>query len=130
MPLFVQLQQWNEEVTVKGRGAIWGTVLTVAAAAPVSVLAQDEALALARDSGCMACHALDKKVVGPAWRDIAARYKGQDVRDKLVASVKNGSKGKWTETTGGIPMPPYSPRVADEDIRKLVDYIVSLSAES
>jgi len=81
---------------------------------------------LAKKSGCTACHAVDKKVVGPAWKDVATRYKGVDAegRKKLVEKVMKGGKGNWTEVTKGVPMPPYSPRVKDADIEALVAFIV------
>ncbi len=86
-----------------------------------------EGLDLAKASGCLACHAVEKKVVGPAWQDVAAKYKGDAAaRDVLVSKVKAGGKGNWNEVTGGVPMPPYSPRVADADIEKLVDFILAL----
>ncbi len=80
-------------------------------------------LDLAKKSGCLACHSVDAKVVGPAWKDVAAKGESRDV---LIASIKKGSKGKWTSVTGGVPMPPYSPRVADADIEKLADFILGL----
>jgi len=84
-------------------------------------------LDLARANGCLACHAVDKKVVGPSWLDVAKRYKDQaDAREFLFDKVKSGGKGSWTELTGGVPMPPYSPRVTDENIIELVDGILSL----
>ncbi|WP_455222382.1 c-type cytochrome [Kaarinaea lacus] len=84
-------------------------------------------LDLAKKSGCLACHSVEKKVVGPAWKDVAAKYKGQaDAKAKLIEKVKKGGKGNWTEVTGGAPMPPYSPRVADADIEKLVDFVLGL----
>jgi cytochrome c len=84
-------------------------------------------LALAKKSGCLACHSVEKKIVGPAWKDVAAKYKGDaGARDALIAKVKKGGKGNWTAVTGGAPMPPYSPRVSDENIGKLVDFILSL----
>jgi len=83
--------------------------------------------ALAKKSGCFACHAIDKKIVGPGWKDVAARYKGDaGARDSLIAKVKTGGKGNWTEVTKGVPMPPYSPRVKDADIATLVDFILKL----
>jgi cytochrome c len=83
--------------------------------------------ALAKKSGCFACHAIGKKIVGPDWKDVAARYKGDAAaRDALIKKVKTGGKGNWTEVTKGVPMPPYSPRVKDEDIAKLVDFILAL----
>lgn len=84
-------------------------------------------LELAKKSGCLACHSVDAKVVGPAWKDVAAKYKGNaGAKDMLVAKVKAGGKGNWTEVTGGVPMPPYSPRVADADIEKLVTFVLGL----
>ncbi|MBK9132129.1 MAG: c-type cytochrome [Gammaproteobacteria bacterium] len=82
---------------------------------------------LAASSGCTACHAIDKKVVGPAWADVAKKYKGDaSAKGHLVDKVKAGGKGNWTEVTGGVPMPPYSPRVSDADIGTLVDFILGL----
>ena len=86
----------------------------------------EETLELAKRSGCLACHSIEKKIVGPAWRDVSKRYKGQDVRDRLIKKVKTGGKGNWTEVTRGVPMPPYSPRVKDENIEKLVDFVLAL----
>ena len=84
-------------------------------------------LELAKKSGCLACHSVEKKVVGPAWKDVAAKYKGQaDAKATLIGKVKKGGKGNWTKVTGGAPMPPYSPRVKDADIEKLVDFVLAL----
>lgn len=84
-------------------------------------------LALAKKSGCLACHSIEKKIVGPAWKDVAARYKGDaSARAALIAKVKKGGKGKWTAVVGNAVMPPYSPRVKDADIEKLVDFVLSL----
>jgi cytochrome c len=84
-------------------------------------------LELAKKSGCLACHSVEKKVVGPAWKDVAAKYKGDaGAKASLVKKVKTGGKGNWTKVTGGAPMPPYSPRVSDENIEKLVDFVLSL----
>ncbi|MFQ5470663.1 MAG: c-type cytochrome [Gammaproteobacteria bacterium] len=85
-------------------------------------------LALAKASGCLACHSVEKKIVGPAWKDVSARYKGDaGARDALIAKVKKGGKGNWTDVTGGVPMPPNSPRVSDENIAKLVDFVLGLA---
>ncbi len=79
-------------------------------------------LALANKSGCLACHAIDKKLVGPAWKDVANKYRGQsDAEQKLEQKVKNGGQGAW----GNTPMPP-NPQVSDEDIKKLVGWIRTL----
>lgn len=88
--------------------------------------AEDNNITLAKKSGCWACHRLDKKLVGPAWADVGKRYAGQDVLEQLVTKVKKGGKGNWEEVTGGVAMPPNSPRVSDQDIETLVKYILSL----
>ncbi|MEJ2453125.1 MAG: c-type cytochrome [Candidatus Thiodiazotropha sp.] len=79
-------------------------------------------MALATSSGCMACHQVEMKVVGPAYKDVAAKYKGDaGALDKLVAKVKAGGSGTW----GQIPMPPNS-HVSDENIRAIVTWVLSL----
>ncbi len=84
-------------------------------------------MALAQRSGCLACHAIAEKIVGPAWQDVANRYRNDpDARETLFNKVRNGGRGNWTEITGGVPMPAYSPRVNDGDIRLLVDFVLSL----
>lgn len=84
-------------------------------------------LSLARKSGCLACHAVDKKVVGPAWRDVSKRYKEDpDANAKLIAKVSKGGRGNWTDVVGTAAMPPYSPRVSDQDIALLVEFVLSL----
>ncbi|MBI2778999.1 MAG: c-type cytochrome [Gammaproteobacteria bacterium] len=99
-------------------------------AAAVMLLGAGQAsadLELAKASGCLACHSVEKKVVGPAWKDVAAKYKGNaGAKAELVAKVKAGGKGNWTAVTGGVPMPPYSPRVSDANIEKLVDFVLGL----
>ena len=95
-------------------------------AASVLMLASGSAmadLALAKKSGCLACHSVDKKIVGPAWKDVGKKYAGQaDAKALLIGKVKSGGKGTW----GAAPMPPYSPRVSDENIEKLVTFVLSL----
>lgn len=89
--------------------------------------ADGSALDLARASGCLACHSVDAKILGPAWKDVAARYRGNaEARDALIAKVRDGGAGNWKEVTGGIAMPPNGPRVNDADIATLVDFVLSL----
>jgi cytochrome c len=72
--------------------------------------------------GCSACHAIDKKVVGPAYQDVAAKYEGdKDAAAKLVQKVKSGGAGVW----GQVPMPPNS-AVPDADVKALVSWILTL----
>lgn len=79
--------------------------------------------ALAQKSGCLACHGVDKKVLGPAFKDVAAKYKGdKSAEAKLVDKVKKGGSGVW----GPIPMPANSPQVKDGDIQTIVKWILSL----
>ena len=78
----------------------------------------DEALAKAKN--CMACHTIDKKLVGPAYKDVAAKYKGDaKAPAMLAAKVKAGGKGAW----GEIPMPPNN--VTDEEAKKLVAWVLA-----
>ena len=88
------------------------------AAAPAAYA--DEALA--KKHNCTACHQIDKKSVGPAYKDVAAKYKGQaDAQAKLAAKVKKGGQGVW----GQIPMPPNA-AVPDADIDKLVKWVLAM----
>jgi cytochrome c len=78
--------------------------------------------ALAKKYNCLACHAVDKKLIGPAYKDIAAKYKSdKGAEARLVAKVKNGSAGTW----GQIPMPPNA-SVPDADIKALVKWVLSI----
>jgi len=78
---------------------------------------------LAKRSGCLACHSVSKKIIGPSLRDIGKRYKDDaGAKARLIAKVKSGSRGAW----GSAPMPPYSPRVSDENIEILVTFVLSL----
>lgn len=97
--------------------------------APTKITA--DPLVIARKSGCLACHTIDKKLVGPAWNDVAARYTGNaQARQILIQKVSQGGKGNWQEVTGGAPMPPYSPRVSNENIALLVDFVLSLQSSA
>ncbi len=78
--------------------------------------------ALAKKHNCLACHQTDKKVIGPAYKEVAKKYKGQkDAAAMLEQKVKKGGVGVW----GQIPMPPNA-AVPDADIKKLVAWILSL----
>jgi cytochrome c len=104
-------------------------LLAVAAAGSMLVAGQANAAdaaaaqALAQKSGCLACHSVDKKVLGPAYKDVAAKYKGDKTAEaKLVAKVKAGGSGVW----GPMPMPANSPQVKDADIKTIVEWVLSL----
>lgn len=77
--------------------------------------------AVAKKYGCLACHAVDKKVIGPSYKEVAAKYKGDaGAEAKLVAKVKSGGVGAW----GQIPMPPNA-AVPDADVKVLVKWVLS-----
>ena len=90
--------------------------LSIAAAAPAFANPQ-----LAQQKNCMACHATDKKLVGPAYKDVAAKYAGQkDAVDKLTQKVLKGGAGVW----GAVPM-PANPQVTEAEAKQLVQWILS-----
>ena len=91
----------------------------------VSALTSGAAMAnadLAKAKNCMACHAVGNKVVGPAYKDVAAKYAGQkDAEDKLTQKVLKGGSGVW----GAVPMPANA-QVSEAEARTLVKWILSL----
>ena len=90
----------------------------LAAAACAPVLA-DQALATAKN--CMACHAIDKKLVGPSYKEVAAKYAGQkDAVDKLAAKIVKGGSGVW----GAVPMPANA-QVNDAEAKKLAAWVLT-----
>lgn len=91
-------------------------------------VSMEDGTALAKESGCFACHAIDRKVLGPAWQDVAARYADDQAAGKthLLNKVAKGGSGAWADQGIAVAMPPYSPRVSDENIETLVDFILSL----
>ncbi|MEW6163778.1 MAG: c-type cytochrome [Pseudomonadota bacterium] len=79
-------------------------------------------LKLAQKEGCLGCHSVDRKLVGPAWKDVAARYKGDaGAEAKLAKKVREGGKGNW----GDIVQPPNT-TTSDADIKTLVKFVLSL----
>ena len=100
--------------------AVW--IGMVAASALLMVGTAQANADLAKSSGCLNCHTVDKKLVGPALKDIAAKYKGDaTAADKLAVKIQKGSQGVW----GPIPMPPNS-KVNDADAKTLAQFILSL----
>ena len=105
---------------MKKHAILLATFAAALTAAPA--LAADPMLELAQKNACTACHAIDKKLVGPAYKDVAAKYKGNaKAQAMLEEKVKKGGVGVW----GQVPMPPNS-AVKDEDIKKLVAWVLSL----
>jgi cytochrome c len=90
--------------------------MTAVAAAPAFAQAD-----LAQKKNCMACHAIDKKLVGPSYKDVAAKYAGQkDAVDKLAQKVVKGGSGTW----GAVPM-PANPQVTEAEAKQLVGWILT-----
>jgi len=95
-------------------------IASVAAGFAVSTPALAD-LQLATAKNCMACHAIDKKLVGPSYKDVAAKYAGQkDAADKLTAKVIKGGSGVW----GPVPMPANA-QVTPDEAKKLVAWILT-----
>lgn len=101
--------------------SIWtGTLLAGLVVITGPAAAADTNMELAQKSGCLACHAVDKKVVGPSYKDIAAKYKGdKGAEANLVQKVLKGGSGVW----GQIPMPPN--HVTEPQAQQLVKWILT-----
>lgn len=99
-----------------GAACLLAASAVVQASPPVDSAA---ATALAQRSACMACHAVDRRMVGPSYRDVAAKYKDMEVA-KLAASIRAGGAGKW----GPVPM-PAQPALTEENARILAAWILA-----
>ena len=97
------------------------TLITLAMTLSVAIPAMaDQALATSKN--CMACHAVDKKMVGPSYKDVAAKYSGQsDAVNKLAAKIVKGGSGVW----GPVPMPANN-QISEADAQKLAQWVLSL----
>lgn len=84
--------------------------------------AMADGAALAEKGGCMACHSVDTRRVGPAFKLVAAKYKGQDAEAALIKKVKEGGRGNW----GVLPMPPNAGKLSDEEFKEVVQWVISL----
>ena len=97
---------------------VMGALLVAGAVASQAAMANAD---LAKAKNCMACHAVANKLVGPAYKDVAAKYAGQkDAEAKLVAKVMKGGSGVW----GAIPM-PANPQVSEAEAHTLVKWVLS-----
>ena len=132
VPDVVPTQSWIEPSAAaaqpnrnEGKAASPAAEPVKAAATPAARLAAQSPKnlqALLQINGCTACHSIDNKIVGPAFKEVAQKYRGQaGAEAKLFASAKNGSSGVW----GPIPMPPNA-AVKDEDVHAIVKQILSL----
>lgn len=109
---------------VKTYGAERSAAMHVAAAAKpaaaVPATSGKDVKSLLAANGCMACHALDQKVVGPGFAEVAARYKGKESVAAVAAHIRQGGSGKW----GPVPMPPFS-QLSEADAASLARYVLS-----
>ncbi|WP_415914053.1 c-type cytochrome [Paraburkholderia sp. J12] len=107
-------------------GRFWVGALGVVAAGlvavmPVRAFAAADGLAIARSNACMGCHAVDRKLVGPSFQEIAQRYKGDAAAPaRLEKKVRDGGSGVW----GAIPMPSH-PAMSAGDIRTVVGWVLA-----
>ena len=102
--------------------AVFAGAALFAAGTVHAALDNAAAEAMMKKDGCAACHAVDKKVIGPAYQEVAAKYKGdKDALAKLSKKVKEGGSGVW----GAIPIPPNA-AASDADIKELVTWILAL----
>ena len=96
------------------------TAVSTALLAMTGVASADQALA--QKNACMSCHGVDKKIVGPAFKDVAKKYAGDAKAEAmLIEKVKTGGKGVW----GQVPMPP-NPQVKPDDLKKIVEWVLGL----
>jgi sulfite dehydrogenase len=110
---------------VKTYGVERGAAATDAAvakpvAAAIPAASGKDVKTLLAANGCMACHALDQKVVGPGFTEVAARYKGKDGVAAVAANIRSGGAGKW----GPVPMPPFS-QLSEADAASLAKYVLN-----
>jgi cytochrome c551/c552 len=107
-------------INLKNRLTCLAVSLTMSLLTISSAQAADGA-ALAKTNQCTACHAIDKKLVGPAFSEVATKYRSNTAAvDTLVGSIKSGSKGKW-----GVMAMPSNSRLSDADLHSLADWVLA-----
>lgn len=94
-----------------------GTFLVAAPAVQAA-----DATPLLQKAGCIACHSADKKILGPSFKDISAKYKGKNMQSALIKKVKDGGSGAW----GPMPMPSNAGKLSDDEFKHVVEWILSL----
>jgi cytochrome c len=99
----------------------YASQLLLAAAGCMACVPAAADMALATAKNCMACHNIDKKVVGPAYKDVAAKYRGdKTAAARLAAKVMEGGGGVW-----GVVKMPSNPQVSEAEAKKLVAWVLS-----
>jgi len=109
--------------------AIIAAVAATALLALSNVASAADPVAITKEvkGDCLTCHSVEKTLVGPAWKDVAAKYKGDaKAHDMLVEKVIKGGNGNWNAVTGGAKMTPHPTKPSKDDIGKIVAAILSL----
>jgi len=121
----VSRSNFNEEVCMKIRVLALSVAgaLTFVSLGANAVIDDKKAQEIMNKSGCAACHTVDKKLVGPAYKEVAKKHKGQkDAVAVLTKKVRSGGAGVY----GQIPMPPNSPaQISDADLKAMVEWVLS-----
>lgn len=112
-----------KKLSVSLMGAALGMAAAMSGSSAYAAVDAAKATELAQKSGCLACHGVDKKILGPGYTEIAKKYKGnKDAEAMLAKKIKDGSSGVW----GPIPMPANGSKVSDAEIQTLVAWILSM----
>jgi cytochrome c len=99
--------------------ALFAAIVAASSVVSLPALANSD---LAQKKNCMACHATDKKLVGPSYKDVAAKYAGQgDAAEKLAAKIMKGGAGVW----GPVPM-PANPQVSAAEAKQLAEWVLTV----
>ncbi len=115
MPVFLERNSMNIKVPI----LLIGTLLSIALSCSAAFEAP-KAMDIAQKHACLNCHSIDQKIVGPAYKDVAAKYKGNaKAQEMLMAKVKKGSSGVW----GSIAMPPS--QIGDSDLKIVIQWILA-----
>ncbi len=95
--------------------------LALSATPALAAIDAARAQSVANQNACMGCHAVDRKLVGPAYKDVAAKYKGDaGAQARLIKKVRDGGMGVW----GQIPM-PANPKISDADLKIVIDWVLA-----
>ncbi|MEJ2200826.1 MAG: c-type cytochrome [Desulfuromonadaceae bacterium] len=113
-----------------GLGMLNMTVIVLLNVAPAAAATQD--LELAKQAGCLVCHDIDRKLIGPAFVWMADKYKDDKVAGQktIIDRIAHGASGQWIRETGGVIMPPFGKQTTEAQREKLADFILSLDPQA
>jgi cytochrome c len=108
-------------------GIIASALLTTSYSAIADTSSDTIALVKSTNADCLQCHKIEKKLIGPAWKDVAAKYKADPTAQSLlVEKVIKGGKGHWDDQTGGYPMTPHPTKPTREELEKIIALILQI----